>query len=134
MIRRTCRPPTLNDIATLGASMRPMDRMECELIAGLAPTQALSECVANAASAIAAEVVEAAWAATRATRCAAVGRRPLRTRKSIASFLRAHSSSRSCCSNSWRAARIWLSVISLRWADMAGLGDGNRVLPSLLLP
>jgi hypothetical protein len=56
MMRVTFRPPTPSDLDDLAARMREMDRKECELVAGLAPREALQQCVDGGEAATVAEV------------------------------------------------------------------------------
>lgn len=51
MMRVVFRPPTQSDLDALASSMRAMDVKECALIAGLAPREALAECVAGSENA-----------------------------------------------------------------------------------
>lgn len=48
-MRAVFRPPTEQDLDALASRMRAMDVLECEIVAGLAPREALASCVAGAA-------------------------------------------------------------------------------------
>lgn len=50
------RPPTQADIAHVAAHMRPMDALECEIVGGKAPKEALEESVACSEWAFAADI------------------------------------------------------------------------------
>lgn len=56
MMQVIFREPTASDLDALAANMRPMDVLECRLIAGKAPREALQDCVDSAAWALAADV------------------------------------------------------------------------------
>ena len=56
MRRVIFRPPTISDLDSLAADMRPLDVKECEIVAGLAPREALQEAVNVCENATAVEV------------------------------------------------------------------------------
>lgn len=56
MMRVVFREPTASDLDTLAATMRPMDALECRLVSGKSPRQALEDGVAEAAWALVAEI------------------------------------------------------------------------------
>lgn len=56
MIAVTFRPPTESDLDYLAANMREMDRLECRIVGGHAPREALMDGVASSVWSLVAEV------------------------------------------------------------------------------